>query len=683
MKCLILAAGDGARIAQICDCKPLVPVAGLPLIERSIATAQQAGITEFYVVTGYEAERIEAFLSDLSRRRRVRITPIRNPHWNLGNGGSLLKGRERLREPFVLLMGDHVFDEIILRQLVREPLQEGEVILAADFGVDENQLVDLNDVTKVLVDDHRVIGIGKDIGAHNAYDTGIFLCSPAIFAAVEESIAAGDASVTGAIRRLASRGKAKVVDVQKRYWVDVDTPRDLKKAETLLYEGLTKPNDGFISRSINRRISTGIFTPLLLKLSRRVTANQVSILSFAVSLFASLCFFLALPLIGGLLIQLGSVLDGSDGEVARLRKIQSPFGNFFDAVLDRYSDGFILFGMFYYSLTATEIASLFGRYSTSLVVGASMLALLGTVMVSYTSAKSVADFGYRYEGRWSAAGRGRDLRLFVLAIGGVATLVHPVSVFVAILTVALLTSVIVLRRIWISWNYSRRPNPLMSITPKAVIFDFDGTITDTMPFLSGLAVNLMTENYTISNDEASRRYLETTGTDFGSQIEEIFPHHPRNRDVIATMEASKTQGILGHPLFDEVVPTLMFLKDRNIKRFICSSTQEAIVRQYVSKAGIDDLLDGCFGYRPGFTKGQQIEFLLHHYRLDPNEVIFVGDSLMDCEFVRDKNVRFIAICRLFEEQNFRERGLFSVQDLTALTRLWPQSQAVIRFVDKL
>jgi phosphoglycolate phosphatase-like HAD superfamily hydrolase len=261
-------------------------------------------------------------------------------------------------------------------------------------------------------------------------------------------------------------------------------------------------------------------------------------------------------------------------------------------------------------------------------------------------------------------------------------LVHPVSVFVAILAVALLTSAIVLRRIWISWNYSRRPNPLMGTTLKAVIFDFDGTITDTMPFLSGLAVNLMTENYAISNEEAGRRYLETTGADFGSQIEEIFPQHPRNRDVVATMEASKTRGILGHPLFDEVVPTLMFFKDRNIKRFICSSTQEAIVRQYVSKAGIDDLLDGCFGYRPEFTKGQQIEFILHHYRLDPNEVIFVGDSLMDCEFVRDKNVRFIAICRLFEEQDFRERGLFSVQDLTALTHLWPQPEGVIRFVDR-
>ena len=142
MKCLILAAGDGGRLGQICDSKPLAAVAGLPLIERSIATAQQAGITEFYVVTGYAAERVEAFLADLSQRRSVRITPIRNPQWSQGNGTSLLKGRELIREPFVLLMADHVFDEAIIRQLVREPLLEGEVILAADcearFAVSEH-----------------------------------------------------------------------------------------------------------------------------------------------------------------------------------------------------------------------------------------------------------------------------------------------------------------------------------------------------------------------------------------------------------------------------------------------------------------------------------------------------------------------------------------------------------------
>jgi CDP-L-myo-inositol myo-inositolphosphotransferase len=653
----------------------------MPLIEHTIATAQQAGVTEFHVVTGHASERVEAFLSELSRRRRVRITPIRSAEWELGNGLSLLAGRERLDEPFLLLMADHILDRAILDRLLSQPLGDGEVILAADFGVDDNQLVDLDDVTKVLADDQRIVDIGKQLGEHSAFDTGAFLCSPAIFGAAEESVKAGDRSVSGAIRCLATKGKAKVIDVQDHRWIDIDTPYDLQNAERLLFQNLSKPEDGFVSRTINRRISTAIFTPLLLKLSRRMTANLVSVLAFLVSLVASLTFFFGLPIVGGIVIQLASILDGSDGEVARLKKLQSSFGNFFDAVLDRYSDGFILFGMFYYMLTTSAVGNLLGPSSTALVIGTSMLALLGTLMVSYTSVKSVADFGYRYGGQWTAAGRGRDLRLFVLALGGVGTLIHPISVFVAVLAVALLTSGIVLWRVWTSWNYSNGRSPLVGVNPKAVIFDFDGTIADTMPFLSGLAVGLLTKNYEMSEAEARRRYLETTGMDFRSQLEEIFPEHRGNGAVAATMELGKRGRILEHPLFEEVVPVLRSFESIGVSRFICSSTLETIVQEYTKNVGIDDLLNGCFGYRPGFAKGQQIEFILRHHGLSPDEVIFVGDSLMDYEFVRGKGVRFIGLRRLFEEHDFRDRGLFSVKDLTELTNVWRRSKGVINVVD--
>ena len=681
MKCLILAAGDGGRLADVGDPKPLIRLAGLPLIEHAIATAQQAGVSEFFVVTGYASDRVEALLSDVSRRRRVNITPIKNADWELGNGLSLLAGRARIHEPFLLLMADHILDRGILTRLLSEALGDGEVILAADFGVDENERVDLDDVTMVLADDRRLVEIGKRLGTYDAFDTGAFLCSPHIFAAAEESIKAGDPSVSGAIRCLASRKKVKVVDVQGYGWVDVDTRDDLRKGERLLFQNLAKPEDGFISRNINRRISTGIFTPLLLKLFPRITANIVSVLAFAVSLMASLAFFLAIPLAGGILIQLASILDGSDGEVARLKKLQSPFGNFFDAVIDRYSDGFMLFGMFYYMTTASAIRGLLGPPTTALVVGASMLAILGTLMVSYTSAKSVTDFGYRYGGRWAAAGRGRDLRLFVLALGGVAAFVHPISVFVAVLAVGLLTSGIVLWRVWVSWSYAFGRRPLVKANASAVIFDFDGTIANTMPFLTDLAVGLLTDRYEISDAEARRRYRETTGMDFGSQIEEIFPGHAENGAVAAAMESGKRERMFDHPLFDEVVPVLRFFEEQGVKRFICSSTQEALVRQHTKSAGIDGLLTGCFGYRPGFGKGQQIEYILRHYDLCPEEVIFVGDSLLDYEFVKDLGVRFVAIRRLFEEREFRGRGLFSVRDLTALTGEWRQTDGAIHFVD--
>ena len=126
-------------------------------------------------------------------------------------------------------------------------------------------------------------------------------------------------------------------------------------------------------------------TPVLLWVSRRITAIPVSVLRSAVALIARRSFFLGYALPGGLLIQLASVLDGSDGEVARLKKIQSPFGNFFDAVLDRYSDSFILFGMFYFSLTSGRSAELFGSFWTPMVLVVSMLAIFVNLMVSYTA----------------------------------------------------------------------------------------------------------------------------------------------------------------------------------------------------------------------------------------------------------------------------------------------------------
>ncbi len=673
MKCLILAAGRGSRLTGEGDSKPLVPVAGLPLIERTIATARRAGFSDFYVVTGYNAPALEAFLSELSSRRNLSITPIRNPNWEAGNGTSLLAAREALDGNFILLMADHVFEEDILTRLSRETLENGEVILAADFDVTRDPPVDADDATRVLTAEGRIVEIGKGIERYNAYDTGIFLCSPEIFSAAEESARNGDGSLSGGIRRMAERGKARVFDVQGRSWLDIDTPRDLEKAERLLYGALTKPRDGLISRTLNRRLSIGLITPFLLRIRPTITPNQVSALSFGIGLVASLCFFFQQALLGGVAIQLASVVDGCDGEIARLKLAQSPFGGFLDAVLDRYADSFILFGMFYFSWTSEVTAAFFGPF---LILATSILAVSGNLMVSYTSAKSVSDLGYRYAGRWIAAGRGRDWRLFVLFLGGILAWIHPMSVFLATGVIAIVSNAIVLQRMRISWRHSRRPNPPMGAEPKAIIFDLDGTVADTMPFLTDLAVELISEHYPVPRDVARQRYRETTGMDFAAQLERIFPDHPKNPDIARVFESRKRQGFLDHPVFPDALAALLHFKSRDVHRFVCSSTKQEILTEYVSANKIDHLFDGCFGQRAGLDKGQQVELILEEHHLEPGDVLFVGDSLLDWDFVKDKGVRFLGVRRIFDEQDFRQRGLLSLRDLTALTHLWEHSPAL-------
>ncbi len=142
MKCVIIAAGKGSRLRQRGDCKPLVPILGIPLIERVIRTAMEGGVDEFYVVTGYQGERVRLFLERLSDRLTIRITPLVNEDWEQDNGLSVLVARDVLHEPFILLMADHLFDPDLLRPLTRLALGNQEIALGVDGDI-RNPLVDL------------------------------------------------------------------------------------------------------------------------------------------------------------------------------------------------------------------------------------------------------------------------------------------------------------------------------------------------------------------------------------------------------------------------------------------------------------------------------------------------------------------------------------------------------------
>ena len=170
MKVLIIAAGQGNRLSQIGDSKPLIPLLGLPLIERTILTARKCGFSEFCIVTGYNGQKVRDFLDKLAPRRNVKITHVINEEWEKSNAVSVLKAKHALgKENFLLVMADHLLDKEILQGLKSQPTKNNKVILAADFTTDSNPLVDIKDVTKVLVQKDRIVDIGKNIPDYNQY----------------------------------------------------------------------------------------------------------------------------------------------------------------------------------------------------------------------------------------------------------------------------------------------------------------------------------------------------------------------------------------------------------------------------------------------------------------------------------------------------------------------------------
>ncbi len=425
LKCLIIAAGQGSRLQQRGDSKPLIPILGIPLIERVIRSAMEAGADEFYVVIGWQSDLVRNFLERLAKRLAIQITPLVNEDWEKENGLSVLKARDVLQEPFLLLMADHLFDPELVRSLTSHSLPDKEVALVVDSDI-HNPLIDMDDVTRVKVKNGKICDIGKEMADFNGFDTGIFLCSSAIFEALEQNIEKdGDTTLSGAIRVLAEDGRAKAISSSNSFWIDVDDPAAFKRAEKALLDRLRdKLTDGPVSRYLNRPISV-MFSRHLVKLD--ITPNQISLFLFLCSLVATGLFMMGgyiFLLIGGVLAQFASIVDGCDGEVARLKYQGSDFGGWFDAVLDRYADAFLLFGLTWHLLA---------REANGWVLFTGFMAIIGSFMLSYTADKYDNMMRERIRAGSGAGLRmGRDVRVFLIFLGAAANMVLPVLVIIAV-----------------------------------------------------------------------------------------------------------------------------------------------------------------------------------------------------------------------------------------------------------
>lgn len=193
--------------------------------------------------------------------------------------------------------------------------------------------------------------------------------------------------------------------------------------------------DGYISRYLNRRVSD----PLARLLVRTpATPNQVSLAAFGIAVGSLVSFVFGLNIVGGLLAQLSSVVDGADGSLARLKGMSSDFGGFLDAVLDRYADILIVLGLTLWSA---------GNEAYPGIWLAGFLAATGSICVSYTRARVDGDHRRRFDtGLQSLASR--DIRLFLIMIGAVIG-----QAYFCLIAIAALTNLTVLYRILIARRF--------------------------------------------------------------------------------------------------------------------------------------------------------------------------------------------------------------------------------------
>jgi choline kinase len=232
---VILAAGNGDRFAnRTKDSKLLHPLLGQPLLLRTLASAHDAGIESAIVVLGYQADRVRS-LVERGAPPALSISFAYNPAWRLENGVSVAAARPLVdRHRFALLMGDHLFDPRVLRRLLNASIAGGESVLAVDARPSAPEIA--VEATKVLRIGSRIVAIGKDLSEYDALDTGMFVCAPSIFDALEAAQSQGDTTLSGGIRELARRGLMRAHDIGDARWCDIDTVSDLEAAESALAE---------------------------------------------------------------------------------------------------------------------------------------------------------------------------------------------------------------------------------------------------------------------------------------------------------------------------------------------------------------------------------------------------------------------------------------------------------------
>ena len=181
--------------------------------------------------------------------------------------------------------------------------------------------------------------------------------------------------------------------------------------------------DGIVSRYVNRRISRPVARALA---PLPITPNMVTVFTLGLAAATGAMAAAGWNIIAGLLIQVVSVTDGVDGDLARRKGMATRFGEVLDAVTDRYADAFIISGMTVYAVR-------FEGWQHAEFVGA--LALAAALTVSYSRARIEASLSaVPSDGLFGIASR--DVRSLIAAIGLIAGQAYWTLIVLAALSAA-------------------------------------------------------------------------------------------------------------------------------------------------------------------------------------------------------------------------------------------------------
>lgn len=242
MKAFILAAGEGTRMRPLTSnmSKSLLPIAGKPFLEHTLAALKANKITDVVILIGYKGRDIQRHFRD-GKKFGMNITYVRQKD-RLGTGHATGLAATKIEEPFISINGDVVVTAETIKKILANFKRHGDMVITGsevdnprDFGIIETK----KDCMECLTEK-------PENPKTNIANAGIYVYTPEIFDYIKKTELSprGEYEITDSISMVVEDGRKVRCVIMEEDWIDVGRPWDLLKANSLLMKDLKEDIKG-------------------------------------------------------------------------------------------------------------------------------------------------------------------------------------------------------------------------------------------------------------------------------------------------------------------------------------------------------------------------------------------------------------------------------------------------------
>jgi len=237
MKTIILSAGQGSRLLPLTEDRPkcLLNLGKNTILGVQLAALRAGGATEVIIVTGFRTAAVEKAAEEASEPG-FNVRTLFNPFYNVAdNLASCWMAREEMREPFLLLNGDTLFEPEIMKRLLQAPA--APITLTIDKKADYD-----SDDMKVQLAGTRLLDVGKTLEPEDTHGESIGFSrfdksgADAFVETLEQTMRTPNGLnwwYLKAIAVLAEKGQVETCSIEGQTWGEVDFLPDLEVAKEI------------------------------------------------------------------------------------------------------------------------------------------------------------------------------------------------------------------------------------------------------------------------------------------------------------------------------------------------------------------------------------------------------------------------------------------------------------------